>query len=212
MNNLYQHCPIGMWLTAELHVLQEGRVSNPAPIARRTPIQSFPEIAHKRPSPAAFARRVPLQRCQSTASLSPPPPDRPPVDRPMLGTKLPFQPAGGLNDIVRYPGGPATPDSLEHTPRRKGDAQLQPVEISVTPPVQHHRPGRFAVTTRTPGFLVVRLRRRRHGPMHHQTHVRLVDAEAERRGVIDQMRMKWGDLCAGCFGKATGMRRLRTPS
>ncbi len=80
----------------------------------------------------------------------------------MLGTKLPRQPMGGFDDVVRYPGGPATPDNLEHTPRREGDSQLQPVELGVTPAVQHQRPSRLAVTTRTPGFLVVRLRRGRH--------------------------------------------------
>ncbi len=122
----------------------------------------------------------------------------------MLGTKLPRQPMGGFNDIVRYPGSLALPDGLEHLPRRKGDTQLQPVEISVTSPVQHHRPGRLPVATRTPGFLVVRLRCRRHGPVHHQAHIRFIDPEAERGVVIDQMRRKWGGLTRRLLRESAG--------
>jgi len=131
---------------------------------------------------------------------------------PMLGTKLPFQPAGGLYDIVWNAGRAATPYGLEHTQRREGDSQLQPVKLGVAPTVQHQRARWLAVATRPPGLLIVCLGRRRHRPVHYQTHIGLVDPEAEWGVVIDQMRRKWGDSCAGCFGKATGMRRLRTPS
>ncbi len=110
----------------------------------------------------------------------------------MFGTKLPRQPMGGFNDVGRYSGSPAIPDGLEHTPRRKGDAQLQPVELSVTPPVQHHRPSRRPVTTPPPGLLIVRLRRGRHAPMHHHAHVGLVDPEAERGAYTMEMRSLWG--------------------
>ena len=135
-----------------------GRVSDHAPIAPRAPMQHFPEIPHQCPSPAAFSRGVPLHGGQPAPSCPDPPPYRRPINRPVLGPEFTFQPAGGFNDVVRYAGGSAAPDGLEHTTRREGDAQLQPVELGVAPAVQHHSPGRLAVTPPTTGFLIVRLR------------------------------------------------------
>ena len=182
--------------------------STPTPIAPRTPIQHLPEIPHQGPPPAAFGRGVPLHGGQSAASRLDPPPYRRPIDRPVLGPELQRQPAGGFNYIVRYAGGTAAPDGLEHTTRRESDSQLEPVELGVTPPVEHHRTGGFAVTTATPGFLIVRLRCGRQGPVHHHTHVGLVDPEAERGAYTIETRSLWGfdaqvasgklRECAGC--------------
>ncbi len=169
-----------------------GRVSDHAPIAPRAPIQHFPEIPHQRPSPAAIGRGVPLYRGQSAPSCPDPPPNRRPIDRPVLGPKFPCQPAGGVNDVVWYASGSTAPDGLENTARREGDAQLHPMKLGVTAPVQHHRSSRFAVTTSAPGLLIIRLRCRRHGPMHHQSHISFIDPEAERGAYTIERRSLWG--------------------
>jgi len=110
--------------TAEQPVLQEGRGSvrpltgrllgaslsastglRLTPIAPRTPIQYFPKIPHQRPPPAAIGRSVPLHRGQSAASRTYTSPDRTPVHRPMIGTKLPRHPMSGFNYVVWYASG-----------------------------------------------------------------------------------------------------------
>ena len=72
-------------------------------------------------------------------------------------------------------------------PPRAARARLYEILMgeAVAERVQQHALGGLAVAARAARLLVVRLQRARHGVVHHQPHVRLVDAHAERVGGHD---------------------------
>ena len=61
------------------------------------------------------------------------------------------------------------------------------MQLRVARVVEQDAAGELAVASRAPRLLIVGLRRRRQGPVHHQPDRRLVDAHAEGAGGDDQI-------------------------
>ena len=127
----------------------------------------------------------------------------------MLRSQFAPKPVRRFDHVCRHArGARATPDGLHHTPWREGHAVLEPVELVIALAIEHQGTRRLAIPARPSRLLVVRLRCSRHGPVHHQAHVGLVDAEAERGAYTIEMRSLWGfdaqvasgklRECAGC--------------
>ena len=74
------------------------------------------------------------------------------------------------------------PRLLQRSRRRERDIELTAVQLRVVRVVEQNAAGELSVAARAPRLLVVGLRRRRQGPVHHQPDRRLVDAHAEGTG------------------------------
>jgi hypothetical protein len=141
-------------------------------------IELLAEIAHQHAPTAGAAAGVRLHGGDPGGGALTPFLHRAPVDRSPLGTELMPQPLSRIEDVAGHATevSAPTPEALQLGAGRKGHIQLPAVEIGVSLAPEQNAACELAVPAGAAGLLVVCLRRRREGPVHHQTDVWLVDA------------------------------------